>query len=563
MSTTPTSERLITVNASDPTETEQDREAFRNEVEDRWADVEAKVESYFHDENESIDYSRLRLNFIDYFEDAVRQNVLESTSNSNIRRGQHWTATYIRTAYQQGLTLARGDLNTVGFGSYQIKRATKNRRAEHEQQRVKQFEAAYATFREHVSRVVDTVSQTLREHIDQRSSSTEIVEDILDDVNSVVQSGRAHANSVVVGTVNEALLTTFEIIGVDAVGVVPESVGSANTVNGVQFRYNAPDISDIDSDDPRSPDEVTWVTAGDSKVCQACQALEGTTLEIDKVRKEEQFQPPIHPNCRCRLVPLMSDGGEPDSLNVERDEFDSIDDDTVDRGDVVTADGDSGPVVSVDDDSFVIDTSDGRKRVDFGTSGSRERYSVDGYADSVGHRLGGYNERQRRQIAEHLADHEETLSDKLNEIRFIHPDGKDDALGQYIGSDTIYLRSSRTHGGGAFLDGDYDTVQDEIDDLADEDLAVARDTGDMFEHEIGHLYHEREFEDNSRSFDLSMQLNAPDISDDEFVDMVSEYGNRHAWEGVPEIYAMKRRGDDIPERLQEWYEAFNGPEVNV
>jgi len=44
---------------------------------------------------------------------------------------------------------------------------------------------------------------------------------------------------------------------------------------------------------------VEWSTAGDSRVCKRCQALEGVVLTI----KEAQGLIPVHPACRCSFLP--------------------------------------------------------------------------------------------------------------------------------------------------------------------------------------------------------------------------------------------------------------------
>ena len=47
-------------------------------------------------------------------------------------------------------------------------------------------------------------------------------------------------------------------------------------------------------------DAVMWVTELDERVCEECDALEGEVFLPD-----EAPACPMHPNCRCRLVPVM------------------------------------------------------------------------------------------------------------------------------------------------------------------------------------------------------------------------------------------------------------------
>ncbi|MEM4498025.1 MAG: phage portal protein [Nitrososphaerota archaeon] len=46
---------------------------------------------------------------------------------------------------------------------------------------------------------------------------------------------------------------------------------------------------------------VRWVTAEDEKVCPMCSSLEGKTWSLDELETAAFMQPPLHPNCRCRL----------------------------------------------------------------------------------------------------------------------------------------------------------------------------------------------------------------------------------------------------------------------
>lgn len=47
-------------------------------------------------------------------------------------------------------------------------------------------------------------------------------------------------------------------------------------------------------------EEVEWLTAGDANVCAGCAALNGRVFPIDKAPSC-----PLHPNCRCTLIPLV------------------------------------------------------------------------------------------------------------------------------------------------------------------------------------------------------------------------------------------------------------------
>lgn len=48
-------------------------------------------------------------------------------------------------------------------------------------------------------------------------------------------------------------------------------------------------------------DEVQWCAAMDTAVCARCAALDGTIFKLHQILK----QPPIHPRCRCCLLPIV------------------------------------------------------------------------------------------------------------------------------------------------------------------------------------------------------------------------------------------------------------------
>jgi len=52
--------------------------------------------------------------------------------------------------------------------------------------------------------------------------------------------------------------------------------------------------------------KAEWTTAGDSRVCARCRALEGKIFTL----KEIEGKIPLHPQCRCIALPVVDDGEE-------------------------------------------------------------------------------------------------------------------------------------------------------------------------------------------------------------------------------------------------------------
>jgi SPP1 gp7 family putative phage head morphogenesis protein len=46
---------------------------------------------------------------------------------------------------------------------------------------------------------------------------------------------------------------------------------------------------------------VEWSTAGDDRVCEECESMEGKIMDID----DAHGMIPVHPNCRCAFIPYI------------------------------------------------------------------------------------------------------------------------------------------------------------------------------------------------------------------------------------------------------------------
>lgn len=108
------------------------------------------------------------------------------------------------------------------------------------------------------------MTRTLTDGLVQGQHPTEIARSLADDLD--ISSSRAEtiARTEVIRAHAEGQLTAMEQMGVEEVGVM-----------------------------------VEWSTAGDDKVCPACEPLEGVVLKLE----EAAGMIPRHPRCRCAWVP--------------------------------------------------------------------------------------------------------------------------------------------------------------------------------------------------------------------------------------------------------------------
>ena len=60
--------------------------------------------------------------------------------------------------------------------------------------------------------------------------------------------------------------------------------------------------------------KAEWTTAGDSRVCERCRALQGKVFTL----KQIEGKIPLHPQCRCIALPVVADGEREESQSIIR-----------------------------------------------------------------------------------------------------------------------------------------------------------------------------------------------------------------------------------------------------
>ena len=76
------------------------------------------------------------------------------------------------------------------------------------------------------------------------------------------------------------------------------AVNVSMVVNGVSNDTSR----EIAKKNAKYADKVMWVTELDERVCEDCADLEGQVFDADEVP-----ECPAHPNCRCRVIPVMEE----------------------------------------------------------------------------------------------------------------------------------------------------------------------------------------------------------------------------------------------------------------
>lgn len=165
-------------------------------------------------------------------------------------------------------------------------------RSEHSERLNALIRQSYRKIRDNVMKTV----QSVRSYLTERSLATDgglsNRSDIAETVNTRIDK---------VGRTGVSRIAATDVVSAHSAGVIQTVKRSA--LRSVTVR-------------------VEWVTAGDSHVCPICRALEGTKYRVDSIRSETfryeagpdeppslsgvyPVVPPIHPRCRCALIPAL------------------------------------------------------------------------------------------------------------------------------------------------------------------------------------------------------------------------------------------------------------------
>lgn len=307
-------DNAVTINSEDPTSSATLRESFISAYRKRWRDVRGQNREWL-ESRENFERNGIQGEYRRFFESYAQQTVLEPIPDRSMLRGQHWTGSWITQAYDKGLRMAREDLRSFDIDEAVVNAAGNRQHRDHQRRLKDEYEKIYYTTDDHISLAVSKVSDVLREATENNKSHNWAANETNRVIRSNIQTRYIDAaKTAIPRAVNEALLNTYVLAGVQEVGVAVEGRSGSVEVKENFIRTNA-------------AGELQFETAGDAKVCPTCASLAGKTVKIEDVRDEPQFQPPVHPRCRCRLVPteieIKSEGetvGVPDSPPVLRSE---------------------------------------------------------------------------------------------------------------------------------------------------------------------------------------------------------------------------------------------------
>lgn len=197
----------------------------------------------------------------------VDDGVLESVDGDTVRRGGHWSAEYVRRGYEKGVEDAGAKLRQEGVDADVLDDVFNQ--PVHASKIEMVYTRAYDGL-EGITQEMDTqISRELSSAISQGKSPQEAARAINDRVDAVgINRARTLSQTEIIHAHSEGSLDRLESEGFDEVSV-----------------------------------DVEHVTAGDSNVCPQCASLAGNQYSIQEARGLL----PIHPMCRCAIVPITDD----------------------------------------------------------------------------------------------------------------------------------------------------------------------------------------------------------------------------------------------------------------
>lgn len=208
--------------------------------------------------------------FREWLQGQIDADILEVDAAN---AGAPWTATYIGSAYKQGLNRAYADINSVANATnLDFYAGTKNQfllDAFNAPEAVSKLELLGTRSFESLKGISDQMASQLNvilaDGLSHGRAPLIIAKTMTDEIANVsrVRAERI-ARTEIINAHAEGQLDAFERLGVEEVGVLAE-----------------------------------WRTAGDERVCKLCSSLEGAILTIDEARGLL----PRHPNCRCAWLP--------------------------------------------------------------------------------------------------------------------------------------------------------------------------------------------------------------------------------------------------------------------
>ena len=263
------------------------------------------------------------------------EEIIVPTRPASVAQGRHYSGSWVRDAYVHGLKLADAHLNRAGFDLEPIDTTYDRviRRDPHRERLHRDYRQAYGKLKKAGTMAHEDAVETYADKLDGGASIARTISDprtTHDGVNDRLRkmgksATKLSGNSVIVETINDASLERYAEAGAEYVAAAVErqptgSESDGNSRTNISLSAIAGAASeqvrgalgggrDADADDIAGQQ---WLTAGDDRVCEQCQSLEGNVYAISEIRAGNAPMPvrDTHMGCRCQMVVISQSESE-------------------------------------------------------------------------------------------------------------------------------------------------------------------------------------------------------------------------------------------------------------
>lgn len=210
--------------------------------------------------------------FMSWLQQQQNEQVLGIISGTPMERAAEtaWTRTYIESSYQKGIRDAGQKLRQAGADVAPSFVEQAFTRPIHADRVGLAYTRVFSELRGITEAMDQQISRILAQGLAEGQNPMVIARRINERVDKIgITRARVLARTETISAHAQATLNGFEEAGIQGVEV-----------------------------------EAEFATAGDTRVCPQCEALEGKIYPMDEARGII----PVHPNCRCAFLPVVQDG---------------------------------------------------------------------------------------------------------------------------------------------------------------------------------------------------------------------------------------------------------------